>query len=248
MNATAPLAEIFSSFQGEGPHVGVRQVFVRLRGCELTCTYCDTLKARAEEGPCLIERVPGSNRHEERTNPMSAAQATDIVLELARTVPHHSVSITGGEPLLHPEFVAAFAEHIRAAGLQTYLDTACCYPLAMASVAPFMGIVSADYKLPVTMREPVAFEDFAGCWQAITGSRFIKIVLTDEVQPDDLAAHCRRLAALDSTADVILQPVTPRRGVKAPSPPELFALADAALAHFPRLRVIPQCHPLLGVR
>ena len=36
------IREIFKSIQGEGPHVGEQQVFVRFCGCNLKCRYCDT--------------------------------------------------------------------------------------------------------------------------------------------------------------------------------------------------------------
>lgn len=248
MSASAPLVEIFSSFQGEGIHLGVRQVFVRLRGCELTCKYCDTPDARGDTGPCRIEREPGSNQWEEVTNPLTTDEALASVTELVQAAPHHSVSITGGEPLLHPDFVADLALRVQRAGLRTYLDTACCRPQAMAEVAPRIDIVAADYKLPVTMREPVAFEDFAASWEAIRHERFIKVVLTDEVTPDDLAGHCSRLAALDAKAQVVLQPATPVGAIRPPGREGLFALASAAAAHLPTVRLIPQCHHLLGVR
>ena len=37
MSTAVPLAEVFTSFQGEGPLVGVCQLFVRVRGCDLAC-------------------------------------------------------------------------------------------------------------------------------------------------------------------------------------------------------------------
>ncbi len=36
------LSEIFYSIQGEGTHSGTPAVFVRLAGCNLACTFCDT--------------------------------------------------------------------------------------------------------------------------------------------------------------------------------------------------------------
>ena len=74
----APLAEVFSSFQGEGPLVGVRQVFVRLRGCELTCKYCDTAEARSLTGSCRVEHEPGSGVWEEVGNPLTVEQVSTM--------------------------------------------------------------------------------------------------------------------------------------------------------------------------
>ena len=70
--------EIFYSLQGEGITTGYPTVFIRLTGCNLRCTYCDTVYAY-EEG---LE--------------MSVNEIADRVKDYGT----HYICITGGEPLL----------------------------------------------------------------------------------------------------------------------------------------------------
>jgi 7-carboxy-7-deazaguanine synthase len=69
--------EIFFSIQGEGSRAGAPCVFVRLTGCPLRCTWCDTAYAFYE----------GERRSED-----------DIVSEIAK-YPCRTACLTGGEPL-----------------------------------------------------------------------------------------------------------------------------------------------------
>jgi 7-carboxy-7-deazaguanine synthase len=39
------ISEIFASIQGEGLHAGKPQIFIRLSGCNLSCSWCDTKHA-----------------------------------------------------------------------------------------------------------------------------------------------------------------------------------------------------------
>jgi 7-carboxy-7-deazaguanine synthase len=73
--------EIFHSLQGETSRIGLPTVFVRLTGCPMRCTYCDT--AYAFSG--------GSNM-----------EIADIMLQVASYGAHY-VTVTGGEPLAQRE-------------------------------------------------------------------------------------------------------------------------------------------------
>ena len=242
------MAEVFSSFQGEGPLVGVRQVFVRLQGCDLTCRYCDTAAARHVGGQGQVEREPGSGRWEYFNNPLSPTQLAAITGELLARAPHHSIALTGGEPLLQADFLEQFCALAADTWPGFYLETACHLPRQMSRVAPYMQWISADLKLPSTMKHPVLFETFAETWSFARGKGFVKIVVTGEVSEAELQQACRQLAAVDPGAPVVLQPVTPiAPELTAPTPQQLMSLYAVAAGFFPHVRVIPQCHRMMGV-
>ncbi len=81
---TISINEIFLSIQGEGSRAGLPCVFVRLQGCGLRCTWCDT---------------PYALDHREMVRSMTI----DAVLaEVAMHAPCRFVELTGGEPLEQP--------------------------------------------------------------------------------------------------------------------------------------------------
>lgn len=84
----APIVEIFSSFQGEGLWIGRRQIFVRFAGCNLDCNYCDTSVSKSTNSGVL----------------MSVDEVFEKIEEL-KTPDLHSISFTGGEPLLYADFI-----------------------------------------------------------------------------------------------------------------------------------------------
>ena len=77
------VVETFASLQGESTHAGRKCFFIRLSGCNLDCSYCDTLYGKAFDGG--VER--------------SVDSLVQEVLGSAFSL----VEITGGEPLCSPE-------------------------------------------------------------------------------------------------------------------------------------------------
>jgi 7-carboxy-7-deazaguanine synthase len=92
--------EIFYSIQGESLHAGRPCVFVRLTGCNLRCSYCDTTYAY-EEG----ENLPISQ-----------------ILHRVKALSCPLVEVTGGEPLAQPASTTLISELLDA-GFQVLLET-----------------------------------------------------------------------------------------------------------------------------
>jgi 7-carboxy-7-deazaguanine synthase len=76
------LSEIFCSIQGESTYSGFPCIFIRLAGCNLRCSYCDTNYAYT---------------------PAKKMSELDILTEIRQFEPLKLVEITGGEPLLQEE-------------------------------------------------------------------------------------------------------------------------------------------------
>ncbi len=98
--------EIFHSIQGESTHAGRPCVFVRLTGCPLRCSYCDTAYAYAEGRPMTVAEVLAAVR----------SHRCDLV------------EVTGGEPLAQEE-VYDLMEGLLAAGYEVLLETSGALPL-----------------------------------------------------------------------------------------------------------------------
>jgi 7-carboxy-7-deazaguanine synthase len=95
--------DIFRSIQGEGTRAGLVMDFVRLAGCDLACTYCDTPEARD----------PSAGRD------MTVAD----VLAALPSPPVPCVEITGGEPMLQPKEVGALTARLIAGGREVLVET-----------------------------------------------------------------------------------------------------------------------------
>ncbi|MEO0478767.1 MAG: 7-carboxy-7-deazaguanine synthase QueE [Planctomycetota bacterium] len=251
----APLIEVFGSIQGEGRFCGEPMVFVRTATCPIRCDYCDT-----ENSYRAPNEVPiGDGPLEMLRNPVRVEEATRAVLRCWRalgfdehTAP--SVSLTGGEPLQFAEFGRQLGAALPE-GSRFHLETAALDPDSLVVVLPALTHLSADHKLPSSLQGPGnTISDFGEkhrlCVEHALDAGLtvdLKIVVTSTTGLAELESalnHHRPAAGLE----VVLQPVTPIRGLGAPSSEQLDGFVRAVTARRFPVRVLPQLHPRLGLR
>ncbi len=246
--------EVFSAIQGEAALVGERQVLVRLTGCNIRCQYCDQPEALAKRpGPCRIEQTPGRRDWQVIPSPMPVRTLAGAVEDLCRLLPHHSVSITGGEPLMQGKAVVELAKQLAEFGRPVMLETNGTLVAALRRVLPWIAWVSMDMKLSSVDGERVAPEtqrQFLGTAVGAGVATWVKIVIgatTDLEQFDRAVGMVAETADDDHRVEVFLQPVTPFGKVMAgPSPDQVLRLQERALRTYPSIRVVPQTHKAIG--
>jgi 7-carboxy-7-deazaguanine synthase len=121
------VCEIFKSIQGESTHAGKVCSFVRLSGCNLRCSYCDTSYAWAEGAERSIEQI------------VAEVQAHRTTL----------VEITGGEPLLQSE-TPLLCRRFHDLGLTVLVETNGSHDI---SVVPPPVVRIVDVKCPSSGQE-----------------------------------------------------------------------------------------------
>lgn len=239
------LHEIFRSVQGEGIYTGVLQVFVRLSGCGMSCSYCDSEASKERSESCIC-RMPGGDI--ELGNPISPEAAATLALSLAAMPGTHSISVTGGEPLEQPEFLAEFLEFARRGGLPMYLETNGLDTAGLESVLPLVDIISLDIKLPSLCGGDDVFPAYRETLRAVVEKHvFCKIVIAGGCDGGEFAEAVELIAEVDAGIPLIIQPATPVGHSIPPDPQALLDMAALAAPFLSDVRIIPQCHLMLGL-
>src|SRR5262245_58322401 len=209
------LSEMFCSVQGEGLFVGERQIFVRTAGCAATCSWCDTVYSKVQT-PRFVIHGKGDAAARWRPNPVSLDDVLADVVQCARDhAPVATVSITGGEPLEQPEFVAALARSLRARELRVYLETAGIHPQALRAVVKHVDVIAMDIKLPSAtgVEHWDAHREFCnvlrrGDFDPATGTRslFVKVIVDLKATVAEIERAAQLIAAFSPRVPLVLQP------------------------------------------
>jgi len=123
-----PVAELFASINGESVRAGEPAVFVRFRGCNLACSYCDTKWANRPDCPVRM---------------MTAEEIADY----ADRAGIADVTLTGGEPLLQKE-LDVLISRLTASGHRVELETNGSVSVEALSQLEPRPVFTLDYKLP----------------------------------------------------------------------------------------------------
>ncbi len=220
------ISEIFSSIQGEGIYVGAPQVIVRLYGCNLRCSFCDTKPTTYDEFSAdeLYNRIKSFDG------------------------PYHSISFTGGEPLLQKDFLKEILRLVKEKdGTVTYLETNSTLPDALADVIDYIDIIAMDLKLPSSTGMPGLWDEHQRFFEAtLKKNVFVKAVICPSTAREDLERAVGLVASFDSKIPFILQPNSFEldKGL-INKIREWQRLCCGMLAD---VRVIPQLHKLIGIR
>ena len=229
----AQITEIFSSMQGEGIFVGAHQIFVRFKRCNMACNFCDT--------PDDIAAKDYS----------SAVLMNEIKAIEESNGPHHSVSLTGGEPLVYAEFLKSMLPLLKKAGFKSYLETNGTLPRELEGVIDLIDIVAMDFKLPSSTGGRAYWNEHREFLKIAARKKvFVKSVITTDTKKEDIEEAAKLIREVNKKIPFIMQPATPVENFdKKPGENRLLEFLDIVLNNeVENSRVIPQMHKILGMR
>lgn len=244
----AELMEIFSSIQGEGDLLGRRQVFIRFRGCNLECEYCDTTTGFNPD-LCKIELTPGRLDFQEFPNPVAMERVIELLGRWERGWPdvHHSISLTGGEPLLHVDLLHQWLPQLQQI-LPIHLETNGVLYLALTKLINHIDTVSMDIKLPSSSGILNLWDEHRHFLEiAVQRKISVKIVVNSSTEHWEIQRACGIIKAVDEAIPLIIQPETADDLSIKITTISLLELQEIAAAILPDVRIIPQTHRFIGL-
>lgn len=172
------VVEKFTSINGEGVRAGQLAVFIRFKGCNLNCSYCDTKWANEQDVPFTVMTEDEICRYIDETG-------------------IKNVTLTGGEPLIQPNIEALISRLCGSGRHIVEIETN-----GAADIAPVVKnaeknlTLTMDYKLPSSGMERFMnlrnFEYLRGCdtVKFVSGTREDLLRAAEIIKKYDLTNRC----------------------------------------------------------
>jgi len=244
MENNAKIKEIFTSIQGEGIYIGTKQLFIRFCSCNLKCNYCDTEH--------LPEGSDGKGDYMEFTPSELFEYIKQYNLDTI-----HSVSLTGGEPLIWIDFLAEFLPKLKR---RIYLETNATITHNLEKIIGYVDVLAADIKLPSSSGLEDSFALHNKFFKTIKNYKiecavrhqfnceekklFAKIVFDKNITEEEIE-NCINLAK-NYNLILILQPkmIGNKLAVDSEFIKEIF---ERFVTSYHDTRLIPQVHKFINV-
>lgn len=221
----ARIVEVFDSIQGEGLYLGEKQIFVRFFGCNLSCSFCDTKPDRFMEYEPheLISELKLYNRK------------------------YHSISFTGGEPLLAKDFLKEVLQATSKDGHRHYLETNGTLHFELEDLIDYIDIVAMDVKLPSS-------SGMGNLWQqhrrfleiASKKEVFLKAIIGASTEEAELQEVFKMIKEVRPATVLVLQPNSYDSGEVLDN--KINRCKDLCAQNNIVACVIPQIHKIAGIR
>jgi 7-carboxy-7-deazaguanine synthase len=216
--------EIFYSIQGEGQHIGCPMTFIRVTGCNLRCSWCDTQYAYSEGKELEIQEI----------------------LDQVSKYPTNQVCLTGGEPLTQ-EDAPKLIRHLIELNYIVHLETNGSINIGDLPRSESIRI-SMDIKCPSSGEEDkMIFSNL----ELLKHGDQVKFIIADE-DDYEYAKQILKKELPDPECGIIFtpchQPKSPTNNERERSALSLKSLADMVLKDGLKVRVLPQLHKIIWPR
>jgi 7-carboxy-7-deazaguanine synthase len=173
------IIEIYKSVQGESSFTGLPCIFVRLAGCNLRCSWCDS-------------EYTFTGGHK--------MSLDDVMGEVKKLAPVKLVEITGGEPMLQEREVIPLMDRLLSDGYEVLIETSGERPLA---AVPKQVHKIVDVKCPAS-GEGGSFR--MENLDALTSADEVKFVIADRGDYEFARDFFREHSLDDRVHDVLFSP------------------------------------------
>ncbi|MDR3195683.1 MAG: 7-carboxy-7-deazaguanine synthase QueE [Endomicrobium sp.] len=234
----APIYEMFFSFQGEGPYAGLPQVFLRFAGCNLKCDYCDTSYST------VVSKKAKYLNSDEILKEICFIYAKNKSVFKRLDIDKPSISVTGGEPLTHVNFLEELLPKLREKGFSVYLETNGTLPKNLKKVIKFCDVVSMDFKFASDCGENF-WKEHKEFLKVSKNKTLVKCVITKNTKLQEITKSAELIKSISKNISLILQPSIDKN---VPAMQNLHRFYHQARKILPNVYLMVQMHKVYKIR